>query len=124
MSLGEIGVGKLNITKYVDITKVSIAVVCIKSEAELVIKSELVATYAMRRENSLFCPSLKPTLQASSLCSSIPCNKTLNINGFKTIITIANVIAGINISLSKSSCSCAPSTKKKRIKKKSCRFGI
>ena len=77
------------------------AVACIRREAELLINNELVATYAIKSENSLFCPSLKPTLQDSSLCSCIPCNKILNINGFIIIIMMARIIAGTIISSSK-----------------------
>ena len=73
----------------------------------------------MSSENSLFCPSLKPTLQAKSLCSSIPCSSDRKITGLSAVIITASISAGSKISASSVRSNLAPKAKKNKIKKKS-----
>ena len=77
------------------------------------------ASTAMRKENSLICPSLKPTSRAMARFSLAWANSFANTRGLRVRAQAANRLAGSRISPITSMLKEAPREKKKVIRKKS-----
>ena len=99
--------------------KVKMAVAWITWLASSPISPKEAAKYAIKSENSLTWPSLKPTSQLVERSSLRPLSKNLKTVGLMSMDKIARTKAGQITSPSKSKLKLAPIEKKNRMRKKS-----
>lgn len=102
---------------YDETRKVTIAAPWITKEATSPITPDCVATKAISKENSLICPSLNPASQAKLSLSLNFLSRKRKTIGFRVNAKTANNNAGQIISLSSEILNCAPSEKKKSMRK-------